>query len=170
MKKEFKLNEFRTKTGIGKWKWKWNFDNIIPKAELIFSNADLDKLINLKIIFNGNEGGLVLGNSHSKGGIHLLEIDLDKDKIKYAGEMEGFEYLSSPIKSENHSKELVKLNNLNTEIDISKELVIPKGCRVIDTSNIDVPFILLSGCKQFIINKKSTLNNLIEIIEIEKKY
>ena len=168
MKTGEKFYQLCTKLEIGKWEW--NFESTIPKTELIFSINDFHKLNDLKIIFNGKDGGLVLGNSHDNGGIHLLQLDLEKDTIKYAGEMEGFEYLSSPLKSEKHSNELSELNSLKIEIDITKEIIIPKDCNIIDTSNIKVPVILLSGYKQFILNKKSTFNYLDKIIEIEKKY
>ncbi|WP_318344076.1 hypothetical protein [Flagellimonas baculiformis] len=163
-----KFYQFCIKHGIGKWEW--NFDSTIPITELIFSTEEIYKLNDLKVIFSGEKGGLVLGNSHNDGGIHLLQLDIDKNIMKYVGEMEGFEYLSSPLKSEKHLNELSELNNLTTEIDVSKKVTIPKGCNIIDTSNIDVPVILLSGFKQFIINKNSTFNYLNKILEIEKKY
>jgi len=115
-----KFYQLCTKLGLGKWEW--NFDSTIPKTELIFSIEEIHKLNDLKIVFNGEKGGLVLGNSHDDGGIHLLQLDIEKNIIKYAGEMEGFEYLSSPLKSELHSNDLVRINNLVSEIDRNKEV------------------------------------------------
>ena len=168
MKTGEKFYQLCTKLGIGKWEW--NFKSAIPKTELIFSIEEIHKLNDLKILFNGENGGFVLGNSHDDGGIHLLQLDIEKNIVKYAGEMEGYEYLSSPLKSELHSNELIKINNLTLEIDPNKKITLPKTCNIIDASDIDVPVILLSGYKQFIINKKSSFNFINEIIEIEKKY
>ena len=84
--------------------------------------------------------------------------------------MEGFEYLSSPIKSELQKKEFLEINKLTPEIDDLKELIIPKNCNLIDTRNIEVPVILVSIYEQFIFNKKSSIKNIEKIIEIEKKY
>jgi len=150
--------------------WIWSFDTKIPKSELIFSIDEIHKLNELKIIFNGQNGGLVLGNSHDEGGIHLLRLDVEKNIVIYSGEMEGFEYLSSPLKSEQHLNDLSHINNLKTEIDINKEISIPKNCNIIDTSNIEIPAILLSEYKHFIIKKSSTFNYFDKILEIEKKY
>lgn len=163
-----KFYQLCKKLGIGNWVW--NFDTKIPKSELIFSIEEIHKLNELKIIFNGQNGGFVLGNSHDVGGIHLLQHDVDKNIVKYSGEMEGFEYLSSPLKSEQHLNELSQINNLNTEIDINKEISIPKNCNIIDTSNIEIPVILLSEYKHFIIKKSSTFNYFDKILEIEEKY
>ena len=168
MKTGHKFYQLCSKLGIGKWEW--NFDSTTPKTELIFSINEIHKLNDLKIVFSGENGGFVLGNSHDNGGIHLLQLDIDKNVIKYAGEMEGYEYLSSPLKSKQHLNELFKINSLTNDIDINKQITIPESCNIIDTSGIEVAVILLSGLKQFIINKKSTFNYIKEIIEIEKKY
>jgi hypothetical protein len=163
-----KFYQLCKKLGIGNWEW--NFDSKIPKLELIFSIDEFHKLTELKIVFNGQNGGLVLGNSHDVGGIHLLQLDLEKNIVKYSGEMEGFEYLSSALKSEQHLNELCEINNLNTEIDFNKEVTIPKKCNIIDTSNIEIPAIILSGHQQFIIKKSSTFNYFDKILEIEEKF
>lgn len=168
MKTGEKFYKLCSELGIGNWEW--NFNSTTPKTELIISVNEIHKLNDLKIVFNGENGGFVLGNSHDKGGIHLLQPDIDRNVIKYAGEMEGYEYLSSPLKSKQHLNELLKINSLASDIDSTKKITIPENCNVIDTSDIDIPLILLSGFKQFIINKKSTFNYITEIIEIEKKY
>tara|TARA_R110001606_G_scaffold35791_1_gene103681 strand:+ start:96 stop:590 length:495 start_codon:yes stop_codon:yes gene_type:complete len=147
-------------------KWEFNF----LKREFILSFDEVHKLDDLKIVFNGENGGFVLGNSHDYGGIHLIQLDVDRKIVKYAGEMEGFEYLSSPIKSELQKKEFLEINKLTPEIDDLKELIIPKNCNLIDTRNIEVPVILVSIYEQFIFNKKSSIKNIEKIIEIEKKY
>jgi len=147
-------------------KWKFNF----LKKEFILSFEEVHKLYDLKIVFNGETGAFVLGNSHDYGGIHLIQLDVDRKIVKYAGEMEGYEYLSSPIKSELQKQEYLEINKLTPEIGDLEELVIPKSINIIDARNIEVPVILVSVYDQFIINKKSSIKNIEKIIEIEKKY
>ena len=160
--------DFCRQKNIGKWNF--DFKNFENSFELTFD--EFHEIGDLKIVFNGENGGLVLGNSHSQGGIHLLQQDFEKNILKYAGEMEGFEYLSTPLKSEEHSLELYNINELKPEIDLNSEykIKIPEKCKIINTTDIPVPIILLSGYKQFIINKKSSLKYIKEIIEIELKY
>jgi hypothetical protein len=164
MKTGEKFYKLCEKLEIGKWKF--NFF----KREFILSIEEVHKLDDLKIVFNGENGGFVLGNSHDYGGIHLIQLDVEKNIVKYVGEMEGFEYLSSPIKSELQKQEYLEINKLTPEIGDLKELIIPKNMNIIDVRNIEVPVILVSVYDQFIINKKSSIKNIEKIIEIEKKY
>ena len=147
-------------------KWEFNF----LKREFILTFEEVHKLDELKIVFNGENGAFVLGNSHDYGGIHLIQLDVEKKIVKYAGEMEGFEYLSSPIKSELQKQEYLEINKLSPEITDLEELIIPENLNIIDTRNIETPIILVSVYEQFIVNKKSSIKNIEKIIEIEKKY
>lgn len=147
-------------------KWVSNFQ----KRDFILEFAEVQKLHDLNILFNGEKGGFVLGNSHSYGGIHLIQMNFEKKNVKYVGEMEGFEYLSSPIKSELQKAEWFEINKLTPKIEHLEELIIPKNLNVIDTRNIEVPVILVSIYEQFIVNKKSSIKYIEKIIEIENKY
>lgn len=60
-------------------KWEFNF----LKREFILTFEEVHKLDDLKIIFNGENGAFVLGNSHNYGGIHLIQLDVDRKIVKY---------------------------------------------------------------------------------------
>jgi hypothetical protein len=162
-----KFIDFCKKKKLGKW----NFDFKTFKNSYEFTVDEFHKIIDFDIVFNGQKGGLILGNLHVHGGIHLIQPDLETGILKYSGEMEGWEYLSSPLKSETHGKDLEKINKMGIGHK-NEELIkftIPNNCRVIDTFNEPIPVVFLSGYSQFIVNRFSTRNYINEILEIELK-
>jgi hypothetical protein len=162
-----KFLDFCKENNLGKW----NFYLKTFKNSYEFTVDEFHKIIDFDIVFYGQEGGLIMGNLHTQGGIHLIQPDFEKGILKYIGEMEGWEYLSSPLKSKTHGKDLEKINNMGLR-NKNEELVkftIPNNCRIVDTFDVPIPVVLLSGYKQFIINRFATRNYINEILEIELK-
>ena len=86
--------DFCKKMKFGEWTWcekdfKYYFELTLE---------ELDKLIAQKIVADGTQGGLIIGNLHLEGGIHLI-MPISDERLRYVGEMEGWEYLTSSIKS-----------------------------------------------------------------------
>ena len=57
----------------------WNFSNKTNNVVFEFTMNDFHNVANLNIVYNGVDGGLVLGNSHIQGGIHLIQPDLNRN-------------------------------------------------------------------------------------------
>ena len=135
---------------------------------------EFHRLIPLTVLFDGSQGGLVLGNLHANGGVHMIAPNLRTGRFRYAGEMEGREYLSPPIiRNGEFCNQLIDWNESIGcgESDIVFNFEIPKDCRVINTHDIAVPIIVLSiGGEHFIINRLATRKYINEIIELEKEW
>ena len=140
----------------------------------VFDMDEFHRLIDLTVVGNGQSGGLIIGNLHIEGGIHLLQqfTYLDKLMIKYVGEMEGWEYLSGPILHESHGQLLSEINSIE-KMGLSSaktNFKPPDNCKILDLSDSAVPFVLLSPHRQFIINRKATALHINRILEIEGRY
>ena len=124
-----------------------------------------------KLIFDGTNGGLIIGPLHVHGGIHMLKPNKDITKFTYVGEMEGWEYLTYPLKSSEISIEFEKINSLNSNgvTDRKTEFEPPIGCNVVNTFNTEIPILLISPFTQFVINRFSTAEHINQILEIESK-
>ncbi|HAH22477.1 MAG TPA: hypothetical protein DCL77_01700 [Prolixibacteraceae bacterium] len=150
---------------------KWNFDFKTFESSYEFSFDEFHHIIDLDIVFNGQKGGLVLGNLHTQGGIHLISPNLETEVMKYSGEMEGWEYLSAPLKSIDIGKEFEKFNVLEKG-GLSKdptEFNIPPSCKVIETFNEPIALIILSVHHQFIVNRFATKKYINELIKLDLK-
>ena len=125
----------------------------------------------LNLIFDGRKGGLVIGNLHIEGGVNLLKHDSTKNKYRYVGEMEGWEYVTFPLKNEEFLEKFSVINKktLNSNSHQKTEFDIPKNCKIIDTKNTAVCFIILSDYHQFIVNRFATKEHIEEVLELEKK-
>ena len=82
--------------------------------------------------------------------------------------MEGWEFLSSPIKNNEIGNKFEFINKLNANYDknIDTSFIIPPNCKIIDTRKCEIGIILLSNSRQFIVNRLSTkiyIDNLIEL-------
>ena len=144
------------------------FCNIEMKYYFEINFDEFDLLNKKGLVFDGSKGGLVLGKLHKNGGIHFLQQS-SEEKIRYIGEMEGWEYLTPPINDYNdyqffEMNELTK--NTNAEEDTSFE--IPKNCKVIDTRHCEIAFLVVSNKSQFVINRFATRENINLIIELDK--
>lgn len=144
------------------------FCNVEMKYHFEINFDELDLLIKKGLVFDGTKGGLVLGKLHKDGGIHFL-LQSSEEKIRYIGEMEGWEYLTPPINDNNkdHFFEINELTkNKNSEEDTSFK--IPENCKIIDTRHCEIAFLVVSNKSQFVINRFATRENINLIIEIDK--
>jgi hypothetical protein len=94
-------------------------------------------VVNLNIVYIGQNDKLVFGNSHLQGGILLIQPEFNREIFIYAGEMEGWEYLTSPLKSIEILNDFMRINNL-VKGEIKHKLTefdIPQNCKVIKTLN-----------------------------------
>ena len=78
------FEDFCAKQNIGKW----NYYFAESKQVFEFKMEDFHKLVALELVLNGAEGGLVIGNSHQKGGIHMIRQKTETT-FEYVLEMEG---------------------------------------------------------------------------------
>jgi hypothetical protein len=165
IKKWVSIENFCSENKIGKW----NHYFAEAKNVFEFKIKELHKLIDLGLVHNGTEGGLVLGNSHQKGGIHLLQPKNEKT-FAYIGEMEGWEYLTHFKTASKYRDELSEINERTkpTSKYIKTTFKIPEICKVIDTTEKEIAFIIVSNYNQFIINRFATKKHIDEIIELEK--
>lgn len=160
-----KCLELCKQIGIGEWTW----CDKTSKLHFELALEELDKLIDLKIVTNGTKGGLVIGNLHSEGGIHLIS-PISDERLRYIGEMEGWEYLSSPLQKQELRGEFITINEetKNQGGHIETKFEIPANCNVIDVSGIDVPFVIILE-QHFIINRFATRNRINELIDLDLK-
>ncbi|MFC4740312.1 hypothetical protein ACFO3U_09940 [Flavobacterium ponti] len=158
------LYEFIKEHSIGEFIFSENGFNIY------FSHNDFEYLNKLGLIFDAFNGGIILGNLHSNGGINMIIFDFELNKYKYIAEMEGWEYLTFPLKNQEIENRFLKINEKTQNInpDISTEFKIPKECNVIDTQNNKVCFLLMSEYRQCIINRFATKKHINEILQLEK--
>jgi hypothetical protein len=150
---------------------KWNFDATKGMGFYEFSFKEFKLILDLDIVHDEMKGGLILGNLHSQGGIHLIKPNLDAKIMTYVGEMEGWEYLSSPVKSSGIGDEFEKINNLeeNGIAYESTEFVIPSNCKVVDTLNKPIALLIISEYRQFIVNRFATRKYINELIQLDLK-
>jgi hypothetical protein len=150
---------------------KFNFDINTSKYLYEFTIDEFHKIVDLDIVFNGLEGGLILGNLHSQGGIHLIQPNLQIGVFRYVGEMEGWEYLTPPFKTTEIQQKFEHINSLEkggfshekTEFDI------PPTCKVVDTLNKPMALLLLTEYSQFIVNRFATKKYINELIVIDNE-
>lgn len=142
----------------------------------LISQEVLQPLFDVGAIVYGSNGGLLLGNYHSEGGIKVIR-KYDENLYEFVAELEGWEYIMCAEATYYDVEYLKKINN---EFDGSStgfvEYEIPNSITVIDTT----PFIeniketnkivLFGEFSHFIINKYSTKKYLKELEEINKKY
>ena len=159
------FEKFCTKHNIGKW----NYYFAEAKQVFEFKIEEFHKLNELGLIFNGIEGGLVLGNSHQKGGIHLLQPKTETT-FEYIAEMEGWEYLTHFKTASKYRNELAEINERTKPISkyIKTTFKIPETCKIIDTTEKEIAFILISNYNQFIVNRFATKKHIQEIMELDK--
>ena len=164
-RKWISFDTFCRENNIGKWEYSF------AEAKHIFEIKikEFHKLNELGLIIDGMKGGLVLGYSHQKGGVHMIR---QKTEItfEYVGEMEGWEYLSHFKTASKYGKELVEINEKRKPISkyIRTTFKIPETCKIIDTTEKEIAFILVAKEPQFIVNRFATKKYIKEIIELEK--
>jgi len=139
---------------------------------LFFSEEDLNFLRSRNEFFEGQEGGLIEGlDRNKKGGIFLLQ-KISENKYKYSGFLIPGFFVTS-VKSFQHNKdEFSKLEKGYNEFEIYDytNLRIPENCKKIDTEDKVFSFVLLSNYSQFIFTRKTVIDNLTRLVEIEEGY
>lgn len=146
-------------------------------GKLMYTLDDLKPIAEGNAIVDGTLGGLILGNSHSDGGIKVICQYKKEELYEVIAEFEGWEYILNPLAT---TKEMEYLKKINSEYMNTKEefieYEIPNGIEIIDTKPIfenmkeTNKLILLNEWSQFIINKHSTKKYLGELNYLNKKY
>lgn len=157
---------FCKKNKLGKW------TQDLKKDLWIEFNVDEFHFLNdKKLIFDGTNGGLIIGPLHVHGGIHMLKPNKDITKFTYVGEMEGWEYLTYPLKSAEISKDFENINDLHSNgvTHLKTDFEPPMDCNIVNTFDTEIPILLISPFTQFIINRFSTAEYIHEILKIETK-
>ena len=80
------------------------------KGKVMFTVEDLIPVINANGIVDCTKGGLILGNSHSDGGIKVIR-HYKKDLYEWVFEFEGYEYIMNPDATAKQINYLSKINN-----------------------------------------------------------
>ncbi|MFT6809839.1 MAG: hypothetical protein ACJA01_003079 [Saprospiraceae bacterium] len=135
-------------------------------------NAYLAILHGKGLIIDGFSGGLVLGNSHLNGGIHLIGERLPGE-YQILAEIEGWEYL---MNYESTSKYLEEIEELNSYINKDfKEYAVPENYKIIDArmakggSPAYAPVIITGKYSNFVINRHATKKHLSTLNEWNKE-
>jgi hypothetical protein len=146
-------------------------------GKIMLTITDLKPIVEGNGIVNGTKGGLILGNHHNEGGIKVIRQYNNEELYEVIAEIEGWEYVLSPLTT---IKELEYLKKLNAEFvgttELFEEFEIPSGINILDTKpifeNIKVTnkLVLISEYSQFIVNKFSTKKYLIQLDNLNKKY
>ena len=84
--------------------------------------------------------------------------------------MEGWEYLTHFKSASMFRDEFEEINRQTKPISkhLKTTFKIPETCKVIDTNDKEIAFILVSNYNQFIINRFATKKHIKEIIELDK--
>ncbi|GAB7087574.1 hypothetical protein [Marinifilum fragile] len=148
----------------------------IRNNKILYTLSDLEPLIEARQIIDGTKGGLILGNSHTKGGIKVIRQYKNEKLFEVIAEFEGWEYILNPYATY-HEYELI--TKINSEFKGSKEKFqeyeIPRDIDILDTRATDKErkdlnkLILLGRYSQFIINKHSTKKHLHFLNQLNKK-
>ncbi len=135
-----------------------------------FTDIEINKLFYHGNIYDGTKGGLVLGKLHINGGIHILE-PISNQRFRHVGEMEGWEYISAPIKNHEIKSKFDKINKktINQGHHILTDFSIPRNCKVINTNLSQVSFLLVTNSNHFIINRFATREHIEEIVELDNR-
>lgn len=117
------------------------------------------------MIAEGVQGGLILGNFHSEGGIPVIQ-ESRPEEYEILFEFEGFEYLMNALLTSEELKTIKNINKTHPTKDINKYDP-PKDIKIIDARGDAV--ILIGNGQQFVVNKNATLQNLKFLDDMNKK-
>jgi len=127
---------------------------------LFLTVDEVTSLIEDGHVTDGIKGGLVLGKFHHEGGVHMLQPC--GDKFKYAGEIEGYEYLVNASATKKYMDRLSVINE-ETKIDhtiLARPFIIPDNIKVIDLRRLDIEIVLISWDGHFVINRAASEKHL----------
>jgi hypothetical protein len=138
------------------------------KIHYDISFDDILRLKEIAIIKECFKGGLILGNLHQKGGIQIFQ-PIKGDKIRHVGELEGWEYVTSPKTTSKYREEIVSINNdiKTSSRYVNTEFTIPKTCKIVDLSGKKNQLIILTHFNQFVINRAAAKKHIHRIIELD---
>ncbi len=153
----------------------------MPKLEngkVFFTIDDLRPIVKANGIIDCTSGGLILGNSHSDGGIFILRQFNNEELYEVIAEVEGFEYIMHPFATARHKEYLIELNsefqNVNElefeEYDILDTIKILDTRPMIKEIKASNKFLLLGDYDQFVINRHTTKKYLKELNELNNRY
>lgn len=115
------------------------------------------------------DNGLILGNTHSEGGIYFfIPEDEDGKMLIRAGEIEGGEYITSRYTDYLHMEKVKEFNSYTTDAGyIAKEDYADiKGLPIYDLRNTDK--VLVFNRRISIINHCATKRFINELVELDK--
>ncbi|WP_254413334.1 hypothetical protein [Dyadobacter diqingensis] len=151
--------------------------------ETLITIEQFNELSKANIILDGRKGGLIIGNSHKKGGIMMISAS-GLDFFCLVGEMEGFEFLLCHEATEKYLNEILEINSTMAAIrkkKVSLEKLWNTACKkndgdlVVINAILDFEFPLTSKIlflkgKQFVVNKYSTLVHLKRLFEMNNEF
>lgn len=115
------------------------------------------------------DNGLILGNTHSEGGIYFfIPEDEDGEILICAGEIEGGEYITSRYTDYLHMEKVKEFNSYTTDAGyIAKgDYADIKGLPIYDLRNTDK--VLVFNRRISIINHCATKKFINELVELDK--
>jgi hypothetical protein len=151
-------------------------DNNIS-AELAYVNSNdepfiflksfvVDELVKQSYATCVPSGGLIIGNFHNQGGIHMLQ-PFDNG-FKYVGEMEGYEFLFSAEMTKKHLAKIFELNKSVTRDRDSepKPFKVPRHIKKIDLTKLHFQIMVMPDGLHFILNRTATEKYLVLLDEM----
>jgi len=135
--------------------------------EIIFlENSDVHELVRNKYAIVSTKGGLVLGNFHTEGGVHILTPF--NDGFRYVLEMEGYEFLMNNKSTDKYHSFIESINaEANHDINgVPKPFHVPRHIRKIDLSGLKFQILVIPYARHFIVNRTATEKNLELINEM----
>lgn len=110
-----------------------------------------------------------MGNLHKNGGIVGLE-KIDENTFLWVADIEGWEYVSPPITSEETKRAFLEINKKTKYVDgdVDTSFVIPQNCNLINTYRAEYAFVLFSQHQHVIINRNATRHHIEELLTLSK--
>lgn len=121
-------------------------------------------LLHNNLIVEGVDGGLILGNFHSEGGIPVIR-NSHENEYEIIAEVEGYEYFMNPFLTHEELNIVENINKMHHTQEINRYSV-PSNIKLINAQGDAV--ILLGEGSQFIVNKYATFKNLEFLDELNK--
>ena len=169
----------RVKTGQTVYSFAGETGNTEPDDAIAGDNlGEVTKLVGSSVVFK--DLGNRIRNTVSIGGIdfsanpnfdyQLLKEPKTETTFEYIAEMEGWEYLTHFKTASKYRNELAEINERTKPISkyIKTTFKIPETCKIIDTTEKEIAFILISNYNQFIVNRFATKKHIQEIMELDK--
>jgi len=125
----------------------------------------IEEGLRLGAILDGRNGGLVLGPSHSEGGIKLLIIEA-MGRVVYHGEMEGGEFIfcaSAVHYNRLRIEELIHIPSTSLGLNVIPEVFFPE---IINCFTLASQCVLLISSDQAIIGRSTTVRFLPELVAL----